>query len=585
MGSFIDDIDFDEDILGNGPDSAKTDHAKATEILNKGKKLGIIEAIDNLIRLSHDSGLDDEFFARVKICTDVVGKVYGLTPMQCVLFAVSLEMNNRGREIDTEIIGKWCYSKESSTFGTMRLAKDLEMIRSKGLIAYCVNKGPAEYFVPNAVVKAVCEEKPYIDDKDEDITLWQFLALLSRTLPVPHSDMSLNKINDNLDTLLSENKHLAFVRKVRSYKLSDTDRLLLLSCCMDKISGSSPLIFQEICSIFGLRESRRIWNSLIDGTNVLIQKGILIGESYSPEMVSFKISPSAREELLSELDIHEDRGIARQETNLIQCSTLQEKEMFYNVRESEQIDLLREALGIERLKAIQGGLEAKRQRKGFTCLFYGAPGTGKTETVYQIAQKTGRDIMSVDISSIRDKYVGESEKNIQAVFDSYRKICEKSVVMPILLFNEADGILSRRMENVQQEADQMNNAMQNIVLQEMERFEGILIATTNLFGNLDHAFERRFLYKVEFEKPTLEARVSIWKSMIPALNESQASELALAYDFSGGQIENIARKQTIESLMLGNSSEIVNMKAVFKACDREKITNKKNAKTIMKIGY
>ncbi len=98
-------------------------------------------------------------------------------------------------------------------------------------------------------------------------------------------------------------------------------------------------------------------------------------------------------------------------------------------------------------------------RKGFACLFYGAPGTGKTESVLQIARQTGRDIMQVDIAGMRDKYVGESEKNIKAVFQNYRELCKKSEVMPILFFNEADALINKRTERIEHSVDKMDNAM------------------------------------------------------------------------------------------------------------------------------
>ena len=135
-------------------------------------------------------------------------------------------------------------------------------------------------------------------------------------------------------------------------------------------------------------------------------------------------------------------------------------------------------------------------RKGFACLFYGAPGTGKTETVLQLARKTGRALMQVNISTIKDKYVGESEKNIKNLFDRYRQLVESEPIAPILFFNEADAIFNKRSENTERADDKMENARQNIFLQGMETLEGILIATTNLTSNLDSAFERRFIYKV-----------------------------------------------------------------------------------------
>jgi len=152
---------------------------------------------------------------------------------------------------------------------------------------------------------------------------------------------------------------------------------------------------------------------------------------------------------------------------------------------------------------------------------------------------------------LRDKWVGESEKNIKEVFARYRKLCQTSEVMPILFFNEADAVINKRNENVEGSVDKMDNSMQNIILQEMEDLEGILIATTNLTSNLDRAFERRFLYKIEFHKPDTEVKTKIWRSMLKDISDDDARLLASRFDFSGGQIENIARKRTVDYILSG----------------------------------
>ena len=206
-------------------------------------------------------------------------------------------------------------------------------------------------------------------------------------------------------------------------------------------------------------------------------------------------------------------------------------------------------MSAERYDEIRGKLREKGLRTGFTCLFYGSPGTGKTETVYQIARSCGRDLFIVDVSQIKSCWVGESEKNIKDVFDKYRKAVKNGGPVPILLFNEADAIFGIRAQGAERAVDKMENAIQNIILQEMEDLDGILIATTNLTTNLDKAFERRFLYKIRFDKPSLEARASIWRSMIPELSEDESTQLAKDFDFSGGQIENIARKREVSSII------------------------------------
>ena len=212
-------------------------------------------------------------------------------------------------------------------------------------------------------------------------------------------------------------------------------------------------------------------------------------------------------------------------------------------------------------------------RKGFNIIFYGGPGTGKTETVMQLAKKTGRDILYIDMSKIKSKWVGDSEKAIKGVFTTYKRLCKGKSIKPILFFNEADAIFGKRMENVDSSADQMLNSMQNIILQEMESIEGIMICTTNLHSNLDPAFERRFLYKVELKNPDDEVRAKIWKSMMKGMNDEDYATLAQRYSFSGGQIENVVRKSTVDYILSGDKTSL---ETICKFCDEEMFKSKVN---------
>jgi len=209
-------------------------------------------------------------------------------------------------------------------------------------------------------------------------------------------------------------------------------------------------------------------------------------------------------------------------------------------------------------------------------LLYGGPGTGKTETVLQLARNSGRAIKKVEISGLRDKWVGESEKHARAMFADYRKLYRTMELAPILFLNEADGIFGKRL-NVSDSVDQMNNTMQNIFLEEMEQFEGILIATTNLEDNLDSAFDRRFLFKLKFDMPNVESRAKIIKERLEHLTEAEAFHIAQNYTLSGGQIENIARKLVMEELACGKQASFVN---ILQFCEEELNFKKKGGNRI-----
>lgn len=233
------------------------------------------------------------------------------------------------------------------------------------------------------------------------------------------------------------------------------------------------------------------------------------------------------------------------------------KQMLLDDNEQAQYDDLVALLQQDSMKALNRRLKEAGLKSGFTCLFYGPPGTGKTETAYQIGLATGRDIYQVDMSLIHGKWVGDSEHHAQQIFDQYFKKILQSKTAPILLLNEADAIISKRLVNADSSVGLMYNRVQNIILQALEDFQGILIATTNLEQNFDQAFERRFLYKMRFRLPSATIREKLWKSMIPGIPDDDYRRLADEFpSFAGGQIANVCRKAIIDGALHNRSTDL-----------------------------
>jgi SpoVK/Ycf46/Vps4 family AAA+-type ATPase len=181
----------------------------------------------------------------------------------------------------------------------------------------------------------------------------------------------------------------------------------------------------------------------------------------------------------------------------------------------------------------------------------------------------------VDISSIHSSFFGQDGKNIKAVFTRYKSLLKEYTRTPILFFNEADGIFNKRITVDDDSSNPAsildNNNMQNVILEELENMEGILIATTNMVKNLDPAFDRRFIYKVEFSWPNSAARAAIWKLFIPELEEKKIQILSERFSLSGGQIENIARKSVIHFAVSGREPE---MEKLFAWCKQENVLSR-----------
>jgi len=195
-------------------------------------------------------------------------------------------------------------------------------------------------------------------------------------------------------------------------------------------------------------------------------------------------------------------------------------------------------------RLVEWGIKDKKRGIDARIIFYGSAGTGKTMTAYSLAKSLKRQVLAFDCSKILSMYVGESEKNVRKIFDTFYELCEKTKTEPILLLNEADQFLGSRSSGNITGSDQMHNQMQNIFLEQIENFRGMLIATTNLLENIDKAFSRRFNYKIEFKRPNEEQRVRLWKLMLPkeAPYEKNFDIKKLSkYKLSGGQINLIVK--------------------------------------------
>jgi hypothetical protein len=174
--------------------------------------------------------------------------------------------------------------------------------------------------------------------------------------------------------------------------------------------------------------------------------------------------------------------------------------------------------------------------RGITALFAGESGTGKTLAAEVIAAQLGLDLYVIDLSSVVDKYIGETEKNLNRVF------AEADRVNGVLLFDEADAIFGKRSE-VRDARDRYANIEVAYLLQRMERFEGLAVLTTNLRANLDEAFTRRIDVVVDFPMPEEDDRLALWRmhlpDRLPQTDDLDLEFMARRFRLSGGNIRNI----------------------------------------------
>ena len=384
------------------------------------------------------------------------------------------------------------------------------------------------------------------------------------------------ELREEISLLEEDNAGFSFIAAAKKVLPDFVSRLIFYLTCNELVDGDTYSIscISEFC---GSRESANIRSKLKEGSHPLVKKRLaeITGGGHF-DGAQLQLTDKGKE-----LFLEEDAGLFDEKTGgsgLIEPDKIDEKQLFFEKSLQEQLSMLRNSLAEDNYRNLCNRLSEKKLPKGVAILLYGRPGTGKTETALQIAKATGRAIMHVDISATKTCWFGESEKLIKGVFTRYRHLCEKSKIKPILLFNEADAVFSKRKDSNSSNVAQTENAIQNIILEEMEKLDGILIATTNLADNLDHAFERRFLFKIKYENPNIEAKTRIWKDKMPLLNDSEAEQLASAYDFSGGQIDNIVRKSLMEEVIKGKRPTLPSLMAI---CASEKI----EGDTKGKIGF
>ncbi|HAN70472.1 MAG TPA: ATPase, partial [Actinobacteria bacterium] len=172
--------------------------------------------------------------------------------------------------------------------------------------------------------------------------------------------------------------------------------------------------------------------------------------------------------------------------------------------------------------------------RGVTALFAGASGTGKSMSAEALAGELGVPLFKVELASVVDKYIGETEKNLEEVFRSVENDDG------VLLFDEADALFGKRSD-VSDARDRYANIEVAYLLQRIEQFDGLAILTTNLRANLDEAFQRRLDAIVDFEEPDAEARFTIWsKALGPFQGTVSAKDLRqlAGLDITGGSIRS-----------------------------------------------
>jgi len=528
------------------------------------------------------SHINSKILRATKPFTDYLGQRLNLTPVQCILLSTILESG-----IDEPLSTKHIANRLNCTnVAILSLTSDFELLMRRKLIYFTTENDDCQgfyYMVPSEVVQAFRNNESYqpaavrFNNRDELLSYLDSLFIKMSQQPT-----STKFFFEQIDQVINDNNTMPWVKNLLKIAepLSPLDRQYFFMfvvfafhapnrLCLDRnywrfcfdneaqlnafsgaiVSGASPLVKFGLVQHFstpkgnGHSLSRNMRSKLFDRNRGQKSKNNS-SENDGDE-------PADLEFILGQNNDEEQRSVG----HLISYKDLLPKQLFFNAEVQQQMNDLHDLLLPENFKKVQQELDSLGKRQGFAIILYGGPGTGKTELCQQLAIQTQRDIYSVDMSQIRERWMGDTEKNAAAIFDNYQNLCKKAshkknANKPILLLNEADAILGKRDTDPSSSGSVANNAMANVLLERFEKFDGILIATSNLIENMDPAFERRFLFKVHCDRPDLDARTNIWRSMFDHLSSDDAHTLAEEYDnLTGGMIENISRKLIVDRML------------------------------------
>ena len=472
----------------------------------------------------------------VIICDQLIGEVRYIHKVFKNIGFSSLEIISLNNQIKDLVKRSWL--KQSNK--TFPYAKEIKSNQTEYIISQ---------HILNAVLfldKELIENERPLDFTDGLIKLRNYMKHLV------DSNLYEDEMYDGVQQFLWDFKENTFLKEItESQELLVEEKLILFWLSSEYIFDREEFDLDAVCDFLGF-ENNFIYNFK---QRIKNDKSTLFNTNYlsfvNPELADFSSITYGDKmlDLLTKTCVKvEQKKIKHKFCQLIQPDDIEFKNLYFNTKQHQDITKIIDMLSPENYKKMCENFKSHKMKEALSLLFYGLSGTGKTELVRQIAKKHNRILLMVDIASIKSMWVGESEKNIRRVFREYAEALKICDLAPILFFNEADAILNKRRK-IESSSDQMLNSMQNILLQYLEDFEGIFMATTNYINNLDDAFDRRIFYKKAFELPDENTRFQILQDLFPEWPNDWIKDIASDFELSGSQIQNIKRKLLVDSIL------------------------------------
>ena len=529
----------------------------------------IFECLEEIAKKAHDSGFSDEFLLNVKPYSDKLAEFLDCQSREAVWFAIIFCINFRTHSVDMEDLSNYleCHPLRIMRFNDFDNLIKLRLIRKdstenrrrRNRSLDRINS--LRFYIPKDLMLAISDGiKPDLTVKANDLTVYEFLDSVSDLLQDKDSEViTYRDLVLELYQLMDDNIELPLIKTVKQLKIPDDDLIILLYGLSLFVNYENSVdLIRTLRAIFSSEVQLSIRREFVSGKNFLQTKNLM--QLSSGDFKSDKTIELTEKAIDMFIPVEDKTLFLKRENkkmDVLYPQDITEKQLYFNPELTKSLQFLTESLQPANFTSINMRMEQQGLKNNFSVLLYGtASGTGKTEFCKQLAKTTGRPLKMVIISESKSSWYGQSEKLLKGIFDDYKKMVTYCEITPILFFNECDAIFSTRKKHGNTNTSQTDHALQNILLQELEDLNGILVCTSNLVSSLDPAFSRRFLMKIEFDKPSVDAKFHIWKDKIPTLTDNEAMVLAEKFSLSGGEIDNVSRKYQMNQIVYGKIPDI-----------------------------
>ena len=553
-----------------------------------------IEHVEIIARELYHTRLDPKVLKQLEPHLRIISSYLGVSDFQSAIFSILVALNLQSSTVDMHEIARFF---EVNIITVAKNILDFKTLIEKKLIRATTGENrrrrqqehlnSEEYFVERNVYQSLLTGSKINNKANPAKDVYDFLHEVGTVLKGKNDYSCFDDLTNEIDSLISENGHLDFIKALKMFDLTPESIIIYLFVSIEFATDPNENI--ELSNIIGylfddIRKNMRIRKLFLSNEHPLLKYELL-----ELEQGSFR---SDRAVLLTDKSVEmitgEDRAlfekikVKNQQEHIILSKNIVPVKLFFDQKMQKSIDFIYDILMPENHQTLMKRLMDEGLRGGLCIMFYGYSGCGKTELVKQIALKTGRDIIQINISETKSKWYGDSEKLIKKVFDNYRDRVEKTTsVSPVMLINEADGIFSIRKPVSESNVSSTEVAYQAILLNELESLspKSIVFLCLNNIKSIDSSFYRRVLIKQYFGKNDPSVRAQMWKSKLPFLTEDELNTLA-QFGVSGGAIENVQRKIILTKALYNVEKPDINM-----ILDFIKEENVGKNETIPKIGF